>query len=111
MEETIAFYRDVLGFELDFHPAPGFARLKMGDLTLLLNAPGSGGAGAETEAGRPQPGGWNRFQLTSDDLDADLERFQEAGARLRTGIVQGMGGRQVLIEDPSGNLVEIFEPA
>jgi predicted enzyme related to lactoylglutathione lyase len=111
MEEAIAFYRDVLGFEVDFHPAPGFARLKKGDLALLLNAPGSGGAGATTEGGRPEPGGWSRFQLVSGDLDADAERFRAAGVRTRTGIVEGMGGRQMLIEDPSGNPVELFEPA
>lgn len=109
MEETIAFYRDLLGFEVDMHPAPGFARLRRGDLALLLNAPGAGGAGAETDAGQPEPGGWNRFQLSTDDLDADLERLRVAGATLRTGIVEGMGGRQLLVEDPSGNPVELFE--
>jgi predicted enzyme related to lactoylglutathione lyase len=96
---------------VDFHPAPGFARLKRGGLVLLLNAPGSGGAGATTEGGRPEPGGWNRFQLITDDLDADLERFRAMGVRVRASVVAGMGGRQVLIEDPSGNPVEIFEPA
>ena len=111
MEETVAFYRDGLGFRVDMHPAPGFTRLERDGLVLLLNAPDAGGAGAETEAGRPEPGGWNRFQLRTDDLDADLERLRTLGARFRTGIVEGRGGRQVLIEDPSGNPVELFEPA
>ena len=111
MEETIAFYRDALGFILDVHPAPGFARLVRGDLALLLNAPGAGGAGAETQGDRPEPGGWNRFQLVTDDLEAQVQRLRESGARFRTGIVPGNGGRQALVEDPSGNPVELFEPA
>ena len=109
MEETIAFYRDLLGFELDIHPAPGFARLRRGPLVLLLNAPRAGGAGKETGAGLPEAGGWNRFQLGVDDLGAEVERLGAAGARFRTGIVEGMGGRQALVEDPSGNPVELFE--
>ena len=111
MDETIAFYRDALDFRIDMHPAPGFARLERDGLVLLLNAPDAGGAGAETGAGRPEPGGWNRFQLRTGDLDRDVERLRELGVRFRTDVVEGKGGRQILIEDPSGNPVELFEPA
>jgi catechol 2,3-dioxygenase-like lactoylglutathione lyase family enzyme len=107
VEDAIAFYRDRLGFVLDLHPAPGFARLVREDLVLLLNAPGAGGAGVA--GGRPEPGGWNRFQLEVEDLDTTLEQLGEV--RLRGEVVQGQGGRQVLVEDPSGNVVELFEPA
>lgn len=105
---AIGFYRDLLGFELELHPAPGFARLRMGDLVLSLNAPGAGGAGVA--GGRPEPGGWNRFQLITDDLDALVASLQAAGATLRGEPVRGMGGRQALVEDPSGNVVELLEP-
>ncbi|MEX2625290.1 MAG: VOC family protein [Ilumatobacteraceae bacterium] len=109
VEQAIVFYREQLGFEVELHPAPGFARLRHGELRLLLNAPGAGGAG--TAGGTPEPGGWNRFQLTVTDLDATFGRLEAAGAALRSGIVQGNGGRQVLVEDPAGNPVELFEPA
>jgi predicted enzyme related to lactoylglutathione lyase len=83
--------------------------LRRGDLRLLLNQPGAGGAG--TAGGTPEPGGWNRFQVEVDDLDAELERLRAAGAATRGDPVDGIGGRQVLVEDPSGNVVEIFQPA
>jgi catechol 2,3-dioxygenase-like lactoylglutathione lyase family enzyme len=107
--ESISFYRDRLGFTVDMHPAPGFAALSRGDLRLMLNAPGAGGAGKV--GGTPQPGGWNRFQIQTDDLDALTRALGEAGASFRGDIVAGKGGRQLLLEDPSGNLVELFEPA
>jgi catechol 2,3-dioxygenase-like lactoylglutathione lyase family enzyme len=105
--EAIGFYREHLGFALTFHPAPGFAMLERGDLRLLLNAPGAGGAG---RAGVPEPGGWNRFQLTVPDLDAVVARLRQAGLELRSDVVVGAGGRQALIQDPAGNPVELFEP-
>lgn len=105
--EAMAFYRDHLGFSVQMHPAPGFAMLERGALRLLLNAPGAGGGGT---AGHPEPGGWSRFQLVEEDLDAAVDRLRDAGATIRTGIVEGNGGRQALVEDPSGNLIELFEP-
>lgn len=109
--DAIAFYRDQLGFAVELHPAPGFAMLRRGDLRLLLNAPGAGGAGTAGDDAAPEPGGWNRFQVTESDLDATVQRLREAGARFRSGIVEGQGGRQALVADPAGNVVELFEPA
>lgn len=111
VEQAIAFYRDRLGFKLDVHPAPGFAMLHTGNLRLLLNAPGAGGAGRAADDGStPEPGGWNRFQLPVTDLDAVVARLQDAGIPLRSDIVSGNGGRQALAEDPAGNVIELFEP-
>ena len=107
--QAIVFYCDQLGFELDFHPAPGFARLTRGDLSLLLNAPGAGGAGTAGDE-VPRPGGWNRFQIEVDDVQTFADQLRAAGARLRGEITQGQGGRQVLVADPSGNVIELFEP-
>lgn len=109
--QAVDFYRDHLAFDVEMHPAPGFAMLRRGDLRLLLNAPGAGGAGRAGDEATPEPGGWNRFQLTEADLDVTVQRLREAGARFLSGIVQGRGGRQALVADPSGNVVELFEPA
>lgn len=108
VERAMGFYRDLLGFEVEMHPAPGFAALSRGDLRLYLNAPGAGGAGRA--GGVPRPGGWNRFQLEVGDLEALVDALREAGARFRGGLVEGEGGAQILVEDPAGNLVELFEP-
>jgi catechol 2,3-dioxygenase-like lactoylglutathione lyase family enzyme len=108
VERAIGFYRDLLGFTVEMHPAPGFAALSRSDLRLYLNAPGAGGAGRA--GGAPEPGGWNRFQLEVEDLDAFLGPLREAGATFRGDRVEGQGGAQILVEDPSGNLVELFEP-
>ena len=109
---SVAFYGDVLGFEVVTRPAPGFAMLRRGPLRLLLNAPGAGAAGATLSDGSvPEPGGWSRFQLPVDDLDSTVRDVTGAGASLRGDIVEGRGGRQALVEDPSGNLVELFEAA
>ena len=109
VEAAIAFYCDQLGFDLLMHPAPGFAALSRGDLRLLLNQPGAGGAG--TAGGSPQPGGWNRIQLTVDDLNLVVTKLREQGATFRGDVVEGTGGRQILVEDPSGNPIELFQPS
>ena len=108
VERAIRFYRDLLGFDVEMHPAPGFAALSRGDLRLYLNAPGAGGAGRA--GGVPEPGGWNRFQLEVEDLEEVVGSLREAGARFRGERVEGQGGAQILVEDPSGNVVELFEP-
>ena len=112
VDTAIAFYRDLLGFEVVMHPAPPFAMLARGDLRLLLSAPGGGpGGGAAMPDGRlPEPGGWNRFQIEVADLDAEVDRLRGAGATFRNEIVEGVGGRQILVDDPAGNCVELFEP-
>jgi catechol 2,3-dioxygenase-like lactoylglutathione lyase family enzyme len=108
---TIPFYTGLLGFKLDMHPAPGFASLSRGDLQLLLNRPGAGGAGLAMPAGQhPAPGGWNRIQIEVADLEATVEKLKGEGARFRNDIVTGNGGKQILVDDPSGNAVELFQP-
>jgi uncharacterized glyoxalase superfamily protein PhnB len=109
VDDAIDFYADRLGFAVDMHPAPGFAQLSAPGVKLLLNAPGAGGAGVA--GGQPEPGGWNRIQLEVDDLARTVIDLKEAGVSLRGEPVDGVGGRQVLVEDPSGNPVELFEPA
>lgn len=110
VDAALPFYTDLLGFKLEMHPAPGFAMLSRGPLQLLLNRPGAGGAGQAMPDGRsPSPGGWNRIQLETDDLAALVERLKQAGAQFRNEIVVGNGGLQVLIEDPSGNPIELFQ--
>ena len=113
VDAAIAFYTERLGFSVELHPAPGFARLARGDLRLLLNTPGGrGGAGQPGIDGRlPEPGNWNRFQLEVDDLAATIAALRDAGVALRMDVVEGIGGRQALVEDPAGNCVELFEPA
>jgi len=112
VDEAIRFYCDHLGFQEVMHPAPTFAMLSRGDLRLNLNAPGGpGGAGQTMPDGRvPAPGGWNRFTLQVDDLEALVSTLRAAGASFRSDIISGMGGNQILVDDPSGNAVELFEP-
>ena len=111
VDVAIPFYTDLLGFKLEMHPAPGFASLSRGDLQLLLNRPGAGGAGqAMPDSRLPSPGGWNRVQLEVEDLEITVDRLKSAGGRFRNQIVTGNGGKQVLIEDPSGNPIELFQP-
>ena len=110
VEEAIAFYVDKLGFKLDMHPAPSFAALSKGGLRLFINQPGPGGAGQTLPDGStPAPGGWNRFRVEVDDLNGKVEDLKRAGCRFRGGIILGRGGNQALLEDPSGNLIELFE--
>ncbi len=112
MEASIAFYTKHLGFTLQMHPAPAFAMLSRGDLRLVLSSPNpAAGGGQPMPDGTPQaPGGWNRFALEVDDIAAAVERLREAGARFRNDIVTGVGGKQILVEDPSGNPIELFQP-
>lgn len=112
VDAAIPFYTDLLGFKLDMHPSPGFASLSLGDLRLLLNRPGGGGgAGQSMPSGEaPAPGGWLRFQLEVSDIDAMVDRLRAAGARFRSEIITGNGGKQILVEDPSGNPIELFQP-
>jgi catechol 2,3-dioxygenase-like lactoylglutathione lyase family enzyme len=112
VDAAIAFYCGHLGFEEQMHPAPTFAMLTRGDLRLVLSAPsGQGGGGqAMPDGTMPQPGGWNRFSLEVPDLAATVETLRAAGAHFRNDIVTGVGGKQILVDDPSGNPVELFEP-
>ncbi len=111
VDAAISFYTIMLGFKLEMHPAPGFASLSRGDLQLLLNRPGAGGAGqAMPDRQLPSPGGWNRIQIEVDDLEATVGKLRGTGARFRNEIVTGNGGKQILVEDPSGNPVELFQP-
>jgi catechol 2,3-dioxygenase-like lactoylglutathione lyase family enzyme len=111
VDAAIRFYTEMLGFRLQMNPAPGFAALTRGDLRLLLNRPGAGGAGqAMADGSLPAPGGWNRIQLEVEDLAGLVESLKQAGCRFRNEIVTGQGGTQVLVEDPSGNPIELFQP-
>jgi len=109
---AIAFYRDNLGFTEVMHPAPAFAMMSRGDLRLLLTAPGGGPGGGQAmpDGSVPVPGGWNRFAIEVADLAVTVDGLREAGVRFRNEIVTGVGGKQILVEDPSGNPVELFEP-
>jgi catechol 2,3-dioxygenase-like lactoylglutathione lyase family enzyme len=112
VDEAIAFYCELLGFHEDMHPAPTFAMLSHGDLRLVLSAPGGGpgGGGAMPDGTLPQPGGWNRFSLEVSDLARTVETLRQSGAHFRNDMVTGVGGKQILLDDPSGNPVELFEP-
>jgi catechol 2,3-dioxygenase-like lactoylglutathione lyase family enzyme len=112
VDAAIEFYCGLLGFQEVMRPAPPFAMLSRGDLRLLLSAPGGGpGGGAAMPDGTlPAPGGWNRFQLEVSDLESLVEQLHAAGARFRNEVVTGVGGKQILVDDPSGNPVELFAP-
>jgi catechol 2,3-dioxygenase-like lactoylglutathione lyase family enzyme len=112
VEAASAFYCRYLDFTEEMRAGAAFAALSRGDLRLLLNTPGGGGGAGQAmpDGQMPAPGGWNRFSLEVDDLAADVERLRAAGAHFRNEIVVGRGGKQILLEDPSGNLIELFEP-
>lgn len=109
VDAAIDFYTAALGFEVLMHPTPGFAALTRDGLTLMLNRVGAGGAGIA--GGHPEPGGWSRFRVEVSDLDAEMRRLTDLGATFRGDPVDGNAGRQVLVEDPSGNVIELFQPA
>ncbi len=112
VDAAITFYTEQLGFALVMHPAPPFAMLSRGALRLVLSAPNpsAGGGQAMPDGTVQQPGGWNRFAIEVEDLDAEVARLRAAGARFRNDIVDGVGGKQIIVEDPSGNPVELFQP-
>jgi len=111
VDAAVSFYTRHLDFHIDFGPTPGFAMLSRGNLRLLLNAPGAGGAGQAMPDGRkPAPGGWNRIQIEVADLAKKVEVLRKQGAHFRNDIVSGNGGRQILLDDPAGNCIELFEP-
>jgi catechol 2,3-dioxygenase-like lactoylglutathione lyase family enzyme len=112
VDQAIDFYCHKLGFHEDMHPARTFAMLSRGDLRLVLSAPGGGPGGGQPmpDGTLPKPGGWNRFSLEVSDLHGLVKRLRSQGARFRNDIVTGVGGRQILLDDPSGNPIELFEP-
>lgn len=113
VDEAIDFYCSRLGFLEVMHPAPSFAMLSRGDLRLVLSSAGGGAGGGQAmpDGTLPQPGGWNRFSIEVADLAGMVESLRAGGAQFRNDIVTGVGGRQILLEDPSGNPIELFEPA
>lgn len=110
--EAITFYTERLGFKLDMHPAPAFAMLSRGALRLVLSAPNPspGGGQIAPDGTNPAPGGWNRFAIEVADLERSVEALRKAGVRFRNEIVTGVGGKQIIVEDPSGNPIELFQP-
>jgi len=112
VDAAIAFYHQHLGFETLMHPAPAFAMLSRGDLRLVLSAPSAAAGGGQTmpDGTRQAPGGWNRFAVEVDDLDAKVNQLRKADVHFRNDIVTGVGGKQIIVEDPSGNPVELFQP-
>jgi len=112
VDAAIDFYTRQLGFKLDMHPAPPFAMLSRGDLRLALSAPNPRGGGGQPmpDGTQQQPGGWNRFSIEVTDLESTVAALRKAGAHFRNNIVTGVGGKQIIVDDPSGNPVELFEP-
>jgi catechol 2,3-dioxygenase-like lactoylglutathione lyase family enzyme len=111
VDESIAYYTGLLGFELLTSAAPAFADAKRGNMRLLLSGPASSAGRPMPDGAQPGPGGWNRIHLIVDDLEAEVDRLRAAGAKFRNDVVTGPGGKQILLVDPSGNVVELFEPA
>jgi catechol 2,3-dioxygenase-like lactoylglutathione lyase family enzyme len=111
VDESIAFFTEYLGFELLTSASPAFADVKRGNLRLLLAGPQSSAGRPMPDGRTPGPGGWNRIHFVVDDIDAEVARLRDAGSTFRNDIVTGPGGKQILLEDPSGNVVELFQPA
>jgi catechol 2,3-dioxygenase-like lactoylglutathione lyase family enzyme len=111
VDESIAFYTKLLGFEILTSAAPAFADVRRGNLRLLLSGPKSSAGRPMPDGRTPGPGGWNRIHFIVDDIDGEVARLREAGATFRNDILSGPGGKQILLEDPSGNVVELFQPA
>jgi catechol 2,3-dioxygenase-like lactoylglutathione lyase family enzyme len=111
VDESIAFYTKLLGFETLTSAAPAFADVRRGNLRLLLSGPKSSAGRPMPDGRTPGPGGWNRIHFIVDDIDVEVARLRDAGATFRNDILSGPGGKQILLEDPSGNVVELFQPA
>ena len=111
VDTAIDFYTKHLGFEVRMSAAPAFADVTRGSLRLLLSGPSSSAGRPMPDGTKPGPGGWNRIHLLVDDIDAEVARLRQAGLSFRNDIVTGPGGSQILLEDPSGNVVELFQPA
>jgi catechol 2,3-dioxygenase-like lactoylglutathione lyase family enzyme len=111
VDEAIGFYTKHFGFEPGHNASPAFAEVLRGNLRLLLAGPESSAGRPMPDGRKPEPGGWNRIHFVVDDIDAEVERLRGAGVRFRNDIVSGPGGRQILVDDPSGNPIEIFQPA
>ncbi len=111
VDTAIAFYTTHLGFVLDSSAAPAFAAVSRGPLRLLLSGKTSSGARPMPDGRQPVPGGWNRIQLPVEDLASEVARLRAAGLRFRNEIITGVGGAQILLDDPSGNPIELFQPA
>jgi len=111
VDESVAFYTKYLGFDLLSSASPAFADVSRGSLRLLLSGPQSSAGRPMPDGRKPGPGGWNRIHFIVDDIDAEVARLSEAGTTFRNDIVTGPGGKQILLEDPSGNVVELFQPA
>ncbi len=111
VEASIEFYTSLLGFELLSSASPAFADVRRGSLRLLLSGERSSAGRPMSDGAQPEPGGWNRFQLVFDDLAAEVARLTAAGGTFRNELVSGPGGSQILLVDPSGNLIELFQPA
>jgi len=111
VETAIAFYTKHFGFTLRSSAAPAFADVVRGDLRLLLSGPKSSAGRPMPDGRQPGPGGWNRIHFVVDDIEADVARLRAAGVRFRNDIITGPGGRQIVLDDPSGNPIELFEPA
>jgi len=111
VEEAVAFYTKFLGFEVLSSFGPAVANVARGQLRLILSGPTSSAARPMPDGAKPGPGGWNRIHLIVDDIEAEVARLRDVGARFRNDILEGPGGKQILIEDPSGNAVELFQPA
>jgi catechol 2,3-dioxygenase-like lactoylglutathione lyase family enzyme len=111
VDEAIAFYTELLGFELLSSASPAFADVRRGNLRLLLAGPTSSAGRPMPDGTKPEPGGWNRIHFIVDDIDTEVARLREVGARFRNDVVEGPGGKQILLEDPSDNVVELFQPA
>jgi catechol 2,3-dioxygenase-like lactoylglutathione lyase family enzyme len=111
VDKSIAFYTKLLGFEILTSAAPAFADVKRGNLRLLLAGPASSAGRPMPDGAKPGPGGWNRIHFIVDDIDAEVARLRNDGARFRNDIIEGPGGKQILLQDPSGNVVELFQPA
>jgi predicted enzyme related to lactoylglutathione lyase len=111
VDDALNFYTKLLGFDILTKASPAFADVKRGNLRLLLSGPKSSAGRPMPDGTKPGPGGWNRIHFVTDDIDADVKRLRDEGASFRNNIIEGPGGKQILLQDPSGNVVELFQPA